>query len=68
MSSNDLDKYTGTYSNEKQPIKMMITQNGDGLVAQATKQPAFYLEITGKNEFKYPKRDIVIEFDPEKTN
>jgi len=62
----DLDQYIGVYNNEKIPLKITITLVNDTLVSRATRQSAFYLEVIGKNEFKYPKRDIVLEFDPAK--
>jgi hypothetical protein len=67
LASNDLCQYTGVYANEKLPLKIKITQNGDALVAQAGRQPAFYLQITGKNTFKYFGKDIILEFDPVKS-
>jgi hypothetical protein len=66
ITNADLGRYVGVYTNKKLPLSITITQIGDTLVAQATGQSAYYLEVLGKNEFKYPKRDIGIEFAPEK--
>ena len=66
LNSADLNQHVGEYTNKKIPLTITITEKNNTLVAQATKQSAFYLEVIGKNEFKYPKRDIVIEFNLEK--
>ena len=66
INSHDLDRYVGVYTNEKIPLDIVITQYEDTLIAQATNQAAFYLEIVDRNKFKYPGRDIAIEFYPEK--
>ena len=66
LNSADLNQHVGEYTNKKIPLTITITEKNNSLVAQATKQSAFYLEVIGKNEFKYPKRDIVIEFNLEK--
>jgi hypothetical protein len=66
LGINDIEQYTGVYNNEKIKLAITITYQQDTLVAKATNQPAFYLEIIGKNEFKYPGRDIAIVLEPEK--
>ncbi|MGL4294004.1 MAG: serine hydrolase domain-containing protein [Bacteroidales bacterium] len=67
LTPNDLDLYTGIYSNDQLPIKLTIKKKGDILEAQGTGQPSFPLEAKSKNIFKYTQGGIVIEFDPEKS-
>lgn len=66
MTDADLSRYEGMYNNEKLPLKINVTREGDTLIAQATDQNAFYLEMVAKNEFKYPNRDIIIVFETDR--
>ncbi len=67
ISVSDLDQYIGVYDNDKIPLKITITEDKNTLIAQATNQAAYYLQIVEKNVFKYPtKQDIILEFDLEK--
>jgi len=47
-------------------LKLTITKNGATLFAQATGQQAFPLEATAKDEFRFDKIGVAIQFDPEK--
>ncbi|MEO8772822.1 MAG: serine hydrolase domain-containing protein [Gelidibacter sp.] len=68
LTSDDLDKFLGTYSSEQIPINIVVTKEGNTLVAQATGQVAFSLESTSENVFIYDRAGIKIEFMPsEKT-
>lgn len=68
VSSEDLDKYLGTYSSTQMPLKITVTKKDNTLIAQATGQSAFPLEATDKDKFKFDQAGIVMEFKPaEKT-
>lgn len=65
-ASEDLDHYLGVYASTRMPLKMTITKEGATLIAQGTGQPAFPLEATEKNTFKFTQAGIVLKFNPEK--
>ena len=54
------------YSSPQIPLKLTITKNEGKLYGQGTGQPAFPLEPSAKNEFKFELAGIVIHFNPEK--
>lgn len=64
VTSQDLDKYLGTYSSKQLPIKITITKNNLNLIAQATGQSALTLQATEKNIFIYADEGIILEFNP----
>ena len=68
VSSEDLDKYIGTYAPDlKYAVKKIdISKNDIQLIAQATGQSAFSLSHRDKDIYYYEKAKIVIEFYPEK--
>ena len=66
LTSADLDKYLGTYSNSEMPIKIVITKDALSLKAQASGQQSFSLDATGKDTFEFSAAGIKIEFIPEK--
>lgn len=66
LTSADLDKYLGTYSNSEMPIKIVITKDSLSLKAQASGQQSFSLDATGKDTFEFSAAGIKIEFIPEK--
>jgi CubicO group peptidase (beta-lactamase class C family) len=66
LSSADLDKYLGTYSNSEMPIKIVITKDSLSLKAQASGQQSFSLDATGKDTFEFSAAGVKIEFIPEK--
>jgi CubicO group peptidase (beta-lactamase class C family) len=68
LTSEDLDKYLGVYSSSQIPLKITITKEGNTLTAQGSGQPAFPLEATGKDKFKFDLAGAEFEFNPnEKT-
>jgi D-alanyl-D-alanine carboxypeptidase len=68
ITSEELDGYLGVYSSSQIPLKITITKNNKTLMAQATGQPAFPLEATEKDKFKFDQAGVVMEFNPaEKT-
>jgi CubicO group peptidase (beta-lactamase class C family) len=66
LTSEDLDKYLGTYSNSEMPIKIVITKDSLSLKAQASGQQSFSLDATGKDTFEFSAAGVKIEFIPEK--
>jgi len=66
LTSADLDKYLGTYSNSEMPIKIVITKDSLSLKAQASGQQSFSLDATGKDAFEFSAAGVKIEFIPEK--
>ncbi|MBN2665280.1 MAG: beta-lactamase family protein, partial [Bacteroidales bacterium] len=63
-SSEDLDSYLGVYSSAQIPIKITITRKNNTLIAQGSGQPAFPLEATEKDKFKFDQAGVVMEFNP----
>ena len=66
LTSADLDKYLGSYSNSEMPIKIVITKDSLSLKAQASGQQSFSLDATGKDTFEFSAAGVKIEFIPEK--
>jgi CubicO group peptidase (beta-lactamase class C family) len=64
LTSEDLDKYLGTYSSTQIPLKITITKEGNTLIAQGTGQPALPLEATEKDKFKSDRVGAKFEFNP----
>ena len=64
LTSEELDKYLGVYVSKKIPLKITITKNGNTLIAQGTGQPAFPLEATGKDKFKFDQAGAKFKFNP----
>lgn len=66
LSTEDLDKYLGIYSNAQFPIKITISKDYMTLLAQATGQPCVPLEATAKDEFKFYQNGFKISFNTDK--
>ena len=66
LTSEDLDKYLGSYENPEIPIKIIITKDSLSLIGQATGQPSFTLETIGKDSFEFSPAGLEIQFIPEK--
>jgi len=64
LTSEELDSYVGIYSSAQLPLKITVTKTNLSLTAQATGQPAFPLEASGKGVFKFDQAGIVMEFNP----
>lgn len=68
LTTEDLDTYLGVYSSSQIPLKITITKDANTLIAQGTGQPAFALEATDKDKFKFDQAGAKFEFNPtEKT-
>jgi D-alanyl-D-alanine carboxypeptidase len=66
IKTEDLDKYLGVYSSTQVPIKITITKDNSALIAQGEGQPAFPLEATEKDKFKFDPAGVEMEFNPAK--
>ena len=64
LTSEDLDKYLGVYASKQIPMKITISKDGNTLIAQGTGQPAFPIEATEKDKFKFDKAGAKFEFNP----
>jgi CubicO group peptidase (beta-lactamase class C family) len=64
VTSEELDKYLGVYASTQIPLKITITKEGNTLIAQGTGQPAFPLEATDKDKFKFNQAGAKFEFNP----
>ncbi len=58
----DLSNYEGTYGSKELPLKISLRQEGEQLMAQATGQSAFPLELRSETNFAFEKAGIEIEF------
>jgi CubicO group peptidase (beta-lactamase class C family) len=65
LSTNDLEKYTGKYSNENFPIKITFFVNGNVLMGQGDGQGAFPLTSYANHTFKFEPAQIVLIFNIE---
>lgn len=63
LTTEELEKFLGTYSSEQIPPKITITKEDFTLLAQATGQSAFSLEPTSKNTFVFKQAGVKIEFN-----
>ncbi len=66
VNPEDLDQYTGIYASQQIPLKITISKEGERLTAQATGQPSFLLEPKDKDQFKFDRAGVVLEFNPAK--
>jgi D-alanyl-D-alanine carboxypeptidase len=66
LSSEELERYVGTYSSEQIPLKITVTVKGKQLIAQATGQPELVLEATDVNTFEFRQVNAVFVFDADK--
>ncbi len=66
IATESLDQYLGTYVNENAPFNLIITRIGNTLQVQPTNQPVFDLTVKELHTYVYEKRNVVIQFNPEK--
>lgn len=64
LSSDDLDKYLGVYSNPKIPFKIEISKTKNTLKGKSTGQPEFEMDAIGKDLFS--PGGYILKFTPEK--
>lgn len=67
ITSEDLDKYLGTYSSSEIPPKIQVTKESNTLIMQVTGQPSIPLEPKSKNIFVFEQAGVKIEFKPDTT-
>lgn len=66
LISEDLDKFLGTYSTPKFPLKITFSKKGNTLIAQATGQPEIELVAAEDNLFKFDPAGATFQFFPDK--
>ena len=64
ITSEELDKYLGVYASKQIGLKIKITKEGNSLIAQGTGQPAFPIQATEKDKFKFDQIGAKFEFNP----
>lgn len=64
VTSEELDQYLGAYTSKEINFTITITKEDGNLIAQGTGQPAFPLQPTAKDEFKFEKASAKFEFKP----
>ncbi len=63
VKPEELDAYLGVYASQQIPLKITISKDGNRLIAQATGQPSFPLDPKAKDQFKFDRAGVVLEFD-----
>jgi D-alanyl-D-alanine carboxypeptidase len=64
ITSEELDKYLGVYASKQIGLRIKITKEGNSLIAQGTGQPAFPIQATEKDKFKFDQIGAKFEFNP----
>jgi hypothetical protein len=67
VKAEDLDKYSGVYSNAEIQLKITVTKEGNQLKAQATGQNSFNLVPVEQDIFKFDPAGIEMDFRPAKS-
>ena len=62
-----LDPYIGTYGLKQSTAKLVFFEQNDKLMFQFTGDPAYALEISGKDRFKLKQAPIEFQFNESKT-
>jgi CubicO group peptidase (beta-lactamase class C family) len=63
LKDGDMDDLLGNYQSEEMPLKISITKSGSALIAQASGQPAFTLDVVNRDNFKREQYDVLLKFD-----
>jgi D-alanyl-D-alanine carboxypeptidase len=63
LDPDRLKTYEGEYKSAQLPLIITVKPEGDKLIAQATGQSAFPLEVVSETEFRFDKAGIVMIFD-----
>ncbi|RZM29066.1 MAG: class A beta-lactamase-related serine hydrolase [Pedobacter sp.] len=63
LKDGELDELLGNYVSAEMPLRISIKKSGSVLIAQASGQPAFSLEVINRNDFKREQYDVVLKFD-----
>lgn len=64
VSPEALEQYLGTYSSAEIPVKMTITKENSTLQLLTPGQPAIALEAAAKDQFRFDKAGLILEFNP----
>lgn len=62
--AGELEQYVGVYASMQMPLKITISTKEAKLFGQASGQPAFPLEASAKDIYKFDLAGLVIEFKP----
>lgn len=65
LPAEELQPYTGAYSGDDFPLKIVVFIRDSRLMVQATGQSAVPLDAIGANKFKFDPVGLLIEFFPE---
>lgn len=63
LSSEQMQRYVGTYSSGQLPMNIEVFIRGGTLMAQATGQSAFPLTATNETTMRFEQAGLVMEFD-----
>ena len=63
MDEQEGAKYEGMYTSKDLPLDIKIFYKDGGLMAQATGQGAFPLDVKGDGKFEFPAAGITIQFE-----
>jgi D-alanyl-D-alanine carboxypeptidase len=66
LKAEQLKKYTGLYLSSETPLRIKISKEKGGLVAQPVGYSPYSLEAIASDKFKNDEASVVIEFDPQK--
>ena len=61
-----LSNYTGSFTSKQVPIKIVLKEENNKLVAQVEGQPAFPLDYDGSDKFSFTMAGIELEFAKDK--
>ncbi len=65
LSSEELDKYAGTYSSTSFPLKLVVSYEKGRLITQASGQAPITMEAKGQGVFIYTQAGIKLTFNTE---
>jgi D-alanyl-D-alanine carboxypeptidase len=63
LKDGDMDELLGNYQSDEMPLKISITKSGSALIAQASGQPAFTLDVVDRDNFTREQYDVLLKFD-----
>ena len=65
--ATDYSAYIGNYTSTKMPIKINLSQNGDGLVLNSTGRPSINIEDKGNGKFTFEQAGLELQFNENKS-
>lgn len=66
VTSAELDKYLGLYTNKSIPIQLTVTKVNNVLQVTGTGQPTIDLDAIEKDKFEFEEAGVILHFNPEK--